>query len=119
MTFWDAVEHLQQPDLRKVQPAGALTFTGETDRVYAGAPQSLAMGFPGGGLEIAQSASLPDTVVWNPGAERCAALDDMPADGYTGMLCVEAALINQPVELAPGQAWSGWQSLRVTDPAAA
>ncbi|RYX97068.1 MAG: D-hexose-6-phosphate mutarotase [Comamonadaceae bacterium] len=118
VTFWDAVEHLQEPGLRKVQPAGALAFTGETDRVYADAPSPLVVGHPGGGLEVSQSASLTDTVVWNPGAERCAGLDDMPPLGYADMLCVEAAQINQPVMLAPGDAWSGWQALRVLPPAA-
>jgi glucose-6-phosphate 1-epimerase len=29
------------------------------------------------------------------------------------MLCVEAALIDRPITLAPGQQWKGWQELRV------
>ncbi|MDO9405116.1 MAG: D-hexose-6-phosphate mutarotase [Polaromonas sp.] len=111
--FWDAVEHLQQPHVRKVQPAAPLGFDGETDRVYAGVTQPLVMSQPGSRLEITQSASLPDAVVWNPGPVRCATLDDMPADGWRYMACVEAARINQPVSLLPGTSWTGWQGLRL------
>ena len=97
----------------QLQPAGALAFDGETDRVYAGATTPLAVKHPGGTLGLSQSDSLPDVVVWNPAAERCASLDDMPADGWLQMLCVEAARINDPVSLVPGQGWSGWQELCV------
>jgi glucose-6-phosphate 1-epimerase len=68
---------------------------------------------PGGTLEISQSASCSETVVWNPGAVLGAKLADMPADGFRHMLCVEAARIDEPVLLAPGAQWQGWQQLRV------
>ena len=51
-------------------------------------------------------------VVWNPGADKCAALADMPPDGWQHMVCVEAARIHAPVCLAPAQAWCGTQQLR-------
>ena len=113
LSWWDAVEHLDQPALRKIQPAGQLVFMGETDSVYEEVATPLTVSFPGAALQVSQSASLPDTVVWNPGPIRGATLDDLPADGYRNMLCVEAARINQPVSLAPGESWSGWQELRV------
>ena len=53
------------------------------------------------------------TVVWNPGAQRCASLSDMPAGGFEHMLCVEAAQIEPGVQLAPGTNWHGWQRLAV------
>ena len=46
-------------------------------------------------------------------ADVCARLADMPPDGWRAMLCVEAAQIDQPVALAPGAHWQGWQELRV------
>ena len=64
-------------------------------------------------LQITQSATLSNTVVWNPGAALCARLSDMYPDGYRSMLCVEAAQIDQPVMLAPLAQWQGWQELRV------
>jgi glucose-6-phosphate 1-epimerase len=35
----------------------------------------------------------------------------MPADGWREMLCIEAARIERPVLLAPGQTWLGEQTL--------
>ena len=65
---------------------------------------------PGVELEVGMEG-FRDAVVWNPWAERCAALPDMPEDGYRRMLCIEAAAIDKPVNLAPGQSWSGRQLL--------
>ena len=53
------------------------------------------------------------TVVWNPGAESCAQLKDMPPDGWRHMLCVEAAQVYAPIRIAPGDFWQGAQRLRV------
>jgi glucose-6-phosphate 1-epimerase len=50
-------------------------------------------------------------MVWNPGAERSAALPDMLPDDYRHMLCVEAAQVSKAVELAPGETWHGAQIL--------
>ena len=63
-----------------------------------------------GALEIAMEG-FPDAVVWNPWAERAAALPDLPDDGYRCMLCVEAAAIDRPVRLDAGATWSGRQVL--------
>ena len=112
--FWDAVAHPAQPDVVSTQADQALAFAGETDRVYGDVATPLRVQHAGGTVRLAQSESLPDVVVWNPGASRCAALADMPPDGYQHMLCVEAACINTPVLLAPGQSWHGWQQLSVT-----
>jgi glucose-6-phosphate 1-epimerase len=112
-TYWDAVQHLHQPAQRLQETSAALRFDGETDRVYEAVQTALTLAGPSGQLSIAQSPSMSEVVVWNPAAERCASLGDMPADGWAQMLCVEAACINTPVVLAPGQAWSGWQELAV------
>ena len=105
---WDAVR-----DLRFVEEAAALRFASEFDSVYAAPARPLRLAQPGGVMEIAQSASCTETVVWNPGAALSAKLSDMPDDGFRHMLCVEAAAIDAPVHLAPGARWTGWQQLRV------
>lgn len=105
---WDAVR-----DLRFVEEAAALRFASEFDSVYAAPARPLRLAQPGGVMEIAQSASCTETVVWNPGAVLSAKLSDMPDDGFRHMLCVEAAAIDAPVHLAPGARWTGWQQLRV------
>ena len=112
LNYWDAVQHLQEPDVRLVAPSDTLEFGSETDRVYESVTQPLTLRHSGGTLHITQSTSLPETVVWNPAAALCARLPDMPPGGWQHMLCVEAACINSPVQLAPGASWSGWQELQ-------
>jgi glucose-6-phosphate 1-epimerase len=104
---WDALTDQHRPAL------GPLSFHGEFDRVYGVAAQALTLRDGSNRLTIDQSPSFADTVVWNPGAVKGAALDDMPADGYAHMLCVEAAQVMQPVTVDAGAQWQGWQRLSV------
>ena len=103
---WDAVR-----DDRHVEMAPVLRFDGEFDSVYAAPARGLRLHQPGGSLDITQSASCTETVVWNPGALLSAKLADLPDDGYRHMLCVEAARIDEPVQLQAGAQWKGWQEL--------
>ncbi|RZL42684.1 MAG: D-hexose-6-phosphate mutarotase [Variovorax sp.] len=105
---WDAVR-----DRHMAEGADALTFDTEFDSVYAAPATSLRLVQPSGTLEIAQSASCTETVVWNPGDVLSARLADLPDEGYRHMLCVEAAAVDAPVPLAPGESWQGWQQLTV------
>ncbi|KAF1021824.1 MAG: putative glucose-6-phosphate 1-epimerase [Paracidovorax wautersii] len=103
---WDAVrdQHLVQD--------GAPRFGAEFDSVYQAVAQALSLTETGRGtLRIAQSDTCPQTVVWNPGPDLSRKLADLPDDGWRHMLCVEAASIDAPVPLAPGQTWEGWQHL--------
>ena len=104
---WDALTDQSGPVHQ------AITFNAEFDRVYHAAPRPLCLHDGPHQLEIAQSASLADTVVWNPGAALCGRLEDMPTDGFQRMLCVEAAQVWRPVEVAAGETWQGWQRLTV------
>ncbi|SEA93545.1 glucose-6-phosphate 1-epimerase [Variovorax sp. YR216] len=106
---WDAVR-----DDRHVEVAQALRFGSEFDSVYASPARPLRLVQPSGTLEISQSASCTETVVWNPGPVLSAKLDDLPDDGWRHMLCVEAARIDESVLLAPGAQWQGWQQLTVS-----
>jgi glucose-6-phosphate 1-epimerase len=100
---WDALA-----DTRSTH-AGTVRFDGEFDRVFRAAPGPLVMRDGASALQITQSDSFADTVVWNPGQAK--QLADLPAGGYAHMLCVEAAQVDQPLTLAPGASWSGWQRL--------
>lgn len=104
---WDAVTD------RHGVAADRLRFDAEFDRVYAAAHEALTLQAPEGCLHIAQSPSLANTVVWNPGAAKGALLTDMPPLGYQEMLCVEAAQVMHPIEVEAGGAWQGWQRLSV------
>lgn len=104
---WDALT-----DARALAAAD-LRFDGEFDRVYAAAAAPLLLEDGAHRLEIAQSPQWADTVVWNPGQSKCAGMADMPPDGFSRMLCVEAAQVFYPIEVPASGHWQGWQRLRV------
>lgn len=112
--YWDAVdkaERQQRSDLLLPGSPG----TEDLDRIYHQVRQDLTLreqGDDGRTRELTiRQQGFDDAVVWNPGAAKCAALPDMPADGYRRMLCVEAAAVERAVVVEPGQTWVGMQSI--------
>lgn len=93
-----------------VEESAALAIDGEVDRIYFDAPSELRLQEPTRSLRV-QATGFPDVVVWNPGAAKGAALADLEPDGYRRFLCIEAAVIGRPVQLAPGARWRGTQTL--------
>lgn len=93
--------------------APELRFVGEFDRVYSAAPAGYELLDGPHTLSIEQDMDWTQTVVWNPGAAKCASLSDMPADGWQHMLCVEAAQVYEPICIAAGDFWQGAQRLTV------
>jgi glucose-6-phosphate 1-epimerase len=91
----------------------ALRIYGETDRIYFGMDRPLRLRDGRNAVDITIQ-EFRDVVVWNPGRERSAPLQDMTPDGYRNMLCVEAALIEPAQALAAGESWTGLQSLTAT-----
>lgn len=109
LSYWDAVD-----DTLKIDTAAMLQPGGDLDRIYQDVRSELLLreaGTAGSRQLRLRQDGFEDVVVWNPGPHKCAALSDMPADGYQYMLCVEAARIARPVLLAPGASWSGTQHL--------
>lgn len=102
---WDAVAD------RHASAAPELRFVGEFDRVYSAAPLGYALHDGPHVLGIEQDMDWTQTVVWNPGAVRCATLADMPEDGWRHMLCVEAAQVYTPIRIEAGDFWQGAQRL--------
>jgi glucose-6-phosphate 1-epimerase len=105
MAEWNAVRDAH------TQASETLTFQGEFDRVYAASPHPLVLRDGKRVLEISQSPSWAQTVVWNPGETLCTTLNDMPPDGFAHMLCVEAAQVFSPIAVPAHGQWHGWQSL--------
>jgi glucose-6-phosphate 1-epimerase len=89
---------------RKLQPEGAMTLKGTTDRVYLNTTATCAIGDVAGGRRIAvEKSGSRSTVVWNPWAELAATMADMDPDGWRTMLCVETANVGEDaVTLEPG-----------------
>jgi glucose-6-phosphate 1-epimerase len=105
MAEWDAVRDVH------TQASETLTLHGEFDRVYAASPKPLVLRDGERVLEISQSPSWAQTVVWNPGETLCTTLDDMPPDGFAHMLCVEAAQVFSSIAVPAHGQWHGWQNL--------
>jgi glucose-6-phosphate 1-epimerase len=89
-----------------------LTIRGEVDRVYRKVARPVRLTTDDTSLIIA-GQGFTDVVLWNPAARKCAAMADMPPDGWRHMLCVEAAAADTPVRVAAGAEWYGRQSLVV------
>jgi glucose-6-phosphate 1-epimerase len=86
-------------------------FDGEVDRIYSDVVAPLTLADGAHQLAIEQDG-FADTVVWNPGAALAATIGDLAPDDYLRFVCVEAGQVLQPVVLAPGERWSGTQTLR-------
>ncbi|MDD2059586.1 D-hexose-6-phosphate mutarotase [Pseudomonas sp. GD03860] len=93
--------------------SGALTFAGETDRIYLQSPDSLSIVDPDWNRRIRLTCSgSRSAVIWNPWTDRAAALADMADDGWQRMLCIETANVwDDVVTLAPGASHSSSVSI--------
>jgi glucose-6-phosphate 1-epimerase len=104
---WDSLTDVH------AQAAPELRFDAEFDRVYEATPRPLLLQDGGNRLQIEQSPTWFNSVVWNPGAALSARMADLPDEGYQHMLCVEAAQVDAPVKVSPQATWQGWQRLTV------
>jgi len=93
-----------------VERGDAVTFPGNVDRVYYGAPDVLELHDGDRVLRI-EKRGFPDAVVWNPGPEGTASRVDFAPGDERQMVCVEAGAIREPVVLEPGAVWRGTQRM--------
>lgn len=102
----DGCDYLDKVDggKRKTQQ-GAVTFDGETDRIYLGTGNRCEIRDPALNRSIViQSSGSRSTVVWNPWNEKADKMGDFGPEGWTGMVCVETANAADDVRsLAPGE----------------
>jgi len=80
------------------------------ERVYADAPPRIELHDGTSTISII-AEGFPDAVLWNPGAERAAAVHDIEPGGERRFVCVEAAAVQRPIELLPHRRWLGTQTL--------
>ncbi|NQD57901.1 D-hexose-6-phosphate mutarotase [Pseudomonas sp. CM25] len=95
-------------DWQQRQQQAALTFSGETDRIYLATPQTLSIVDPHWNRRITLTSSgSRSAVIWNPWTERARELPDMADDGWQRMLCIETANVwDDLVDLKPGASHS-------------
>ncbi|RYC61817.1 hypothetical protein CHU98_g4369 [Xylaria longipes] len=109
-------EYIDKVDGAKTKTqSGAVTITGETDRVYTPAkgPSSPIVVTEGGSTAFSVVRdNLKEVVVWNPWTEKAAGMGDFePKDGFKNMICVEAGSVSSWTSLEPGDAFEGAQTI--------
>lgn len=90
-----------------------LAITGPLDRIYYDAPDTLELREPKRALRV-EKAGFPEAVVWNPGVAGTSSRRDFQPGDEVAMLCVEAAAVQTPIHLAPGEQWTGVQRMIVS-----
>ncbi len=111
----DGVTYLDKTEnyARKKQ-SGDVTLKGETDRVYLDASGPIAIGDGARTLHISGTSGWRSTVVWNPGAEVAARMNDLGAEDWMRFVCVECgAIADNAVTLAAGASYALDVSVRV------
>jgi len=100
---------------RRGMQHGALTIRGETDRIYLDAVADCVIDDPVLARRIrVEKRGSRSTVVWNPWADKAAAMGDLGENGYLHMVCVESGNVaDDTVILAPGSAHRLWTGCSV------
>ncbi|CAM38643.1 aldose 1-epimerase-like protein [Leishmania braziliensis MHOM/BR/75/M2904] len=113
--FIDNGKACGNPHTEPSPPEPLWTIQGEHDRIYPG--QSCAIVLQDLGAKAALQISSPnlcDVCLWNPGAVKCAAMKDMPADGYKRFVCVEHGSMLKKIVVTPCSSWTGSQEITIT-----
>jgi glucose-6-phosphate 1-epimerase len=89
---------------RHVQGEAPLRIAGPTDCMFLGTTSACVIDDPTLARRLlVEKHGSASTVVWNPWAEKAAAMADLGADAWRTMLCVETANVaDDAVTLAPG-----------------
>ncbi|KAK6159071.1 hypothetical protein DH2020_006385 [Rehmannia glutinosa] len=107
----DYLDNLQNRQ-RFTEQGDAITFESEVDKIYLSTPTKIAiLDHEKKRTFVIRKDGLPDAVVWNPWDKKAKAMVDFGDDEYKHMLCIEAAAVEKPITLKPGEEWRGRQEL--------
>ncbi|KAK3221324.1 hypothetical protein Dsin_008349 [Dipteronia sinensis] len=107
----DYLDNLQNKE-RFTEQGDAITFESEVDKIYLSTPTKIAiMDHEKKRTFVLRKDGLPDAVVWNTWDKKAKQMADFGDDEYKHMLCVEAAAVEKPITLKPGEEWKGRQEL--------
>uniref|UniRef100_A0A1D1ZK85 glucose-6-phosphate 1-epimerase n=1 Tax=Anthurium amnicola TaxID=1678845 RepID=A0A1D1ZK85_9ARAE len=97
---------------RFTEQGDSITFESEVDKIYLSTPTKIAiLDHEKKRTFVLRKDGLPDAVVWNPWDKKAKSMTDFGDDEYKHMLCVEAACVEKPITLKPGEEWKGRQEL--------
>jgi len=107
VTGLDNCEYLDNTcGLARKQQSGDVVFNGELDRAYinAGNKQNIISASPDNTSIAIEASGCSSAVVWNPGLEKAAAMQDMGAENYQKFVCVERGnVFDNEVMLLPNK----------------
>ncbi|XP_024968770.1 putative glucose-6-phosphate 1-epimerase [Cynara cardunculus var. scolymus] len=107
----DYLDNLKNRE-RYTEQGDAITFESEVDKIYLSTPTKIAiLDHEKKRTFVIRKDGLPDAVVWNPWDKKAKTIADLGDDDYKHMLCVEAAVIEKPITLKPGEEWKVRQEL--------
>ncbi len=103
VTGLDGADYLDKTTGRREVQDGALALTGETDRVYDRSGPVRVEHADGRVLHEVTPDGATQTVVWNPWADKAAALHDLGEEEWREFVCVETvASAARALTLLPG-----------------
>jgi len=100
---------------RVVESSEQVRIAGEVDRVYLGAPDRLTLQDGTDTIHLL-SQGFKDAVVWNIGAEKATAMDDLGAGEWENYVCIESAVVDKPVKLQAHGSWMGGVTYTLASP---
>ncbi|WVZ22394.1 hypothetical protein V8G54_000938 [Vigna mungo] len=107
----DYLDNLKNRE-RFTEQGDAITFESEVDKVYLSTPTKIAIiDHERKRTFVLRKDGLPDAVVWNPWDKKAKSISDLGDDEYKNMLCVQAACVENPITLKPGEEWKGRQEI--------
>ncbi len=88
----------------------SLSIADAIDRVFFNYQKPLVLTTASESLQL-EHIGFEDIVIWNPGAKAAKNMSDFGDSEYNAMLCIEAAQIDRPIILEPGETWQASQNL--------
>ncbi|KAK7420165.1 hypothetical protein QQZ08_010521 [Neonectria magnoliae] len=109
-------EYIDKLDnLATLKQSSAVTFSGETDRIYTpakGPRHPVVVSDAGKPLFRIVRDNLDQVVVWNPWVDKAASTKDFsPKDGWKNMVCVEPGTVKGWQKLEAGDAFEAAQTI--------
>ncbi|RDX60091.1 hypothetical protein CR513_61801, partial [Mucuna pruriens] len=107
----DYLDNLKNKE-RFTEQGDAITFESEVEKVYLSTPTKIAIiDHERKRTFVLRKDGLPDAVVWNPWDKKAKTISDLGDSEYKHMLCVQAACVEKPITLKPGEEWKGRQEI--------
>eukprot|EP00731_Ephydatia_muelleri_P016185 Em0009g609a len=109
LTYKDKTDDFKE----KMEKDDPKSINGYTDSVYASALKDhLITNVAGGKTVCLKKTNFPDTVIWNPWAERAKSVE-LVENEYAHMICVEAGYVSKQHTVQAGELFAAGQTIQI------